>query len=81
MEDPTPSEAVTQGIIERNKSVVPSLSRSDVIEVRRGYGEFREGGPRVEAERAGGKLLLHNYGHGGGGWTLAPDAPNCCLTS
>jgi D-amino-acid oxidase len=72
IEDATPSEEVTRGIIERNKSVLPSLSRGDVIEVRAGLRPFREGGPRVEAETVGDKLLLHDYGHGGGGWTLAP---------
>lgn len=32
---------------------------------------FRAAGPRLEAERADGKLLIHNYGHGGSGWSLS----------
>jgi len=32
---------------------------------------FRAQGPRVEAERVGGKLVVHNYGHGGSGWSLS----------
>ncbi len=32
---------------------------------------FRAAGPRIEAERLGGKLLVHNYGHGGSGWSLS----------
>ncbi len=32
---------------------------------------FRATGPRIEAERLGDKLLLHNYGHGGSGWSLS----------
>ena len=32
---------------------------------------FRAAGPRVEAETLGPKLLVHNYGHGGSGWSLS----------
>ncbi len=32
---------------------------------------FRAAGPRVAAERVGGKLVVHNYGHGGSGWSLS----------
>jgi glycine/D-amino acid oxidase-like deaminating enzyme len=32
---------------------------------------FRAQGPRLEAERIGSKLIVHNYGHGGSGWSLS----------
>jgi hypothetical protein len=32
---------------------------------------FRAIGPRIEAERVGDKLIVHNYGHGGSGWSLS----------
>jgi D-amino-acid oxidase len=32
---------------------------------------FRAAGPRLDAERVGDKLVLHNYGHGGSGWSLS----------
>lgn len=32
---------------------------------------FRPQGPRIEAERVGRKLIVHNYGHGGSGWSLS----------
>ncbi|MFL6694451.1 MAG: FAD-dependent oxidoreductase [Ramlibacter sp.] len=32
---------------------------------------FRPQGPRIEAERRYGKTLVHNYGHGGSGWSLS----------
>ena len=32
---------------------------------------FRAAGPRVEVERLGDKLVVHNYGHGGSGWSLS----------
>src|SRR5215207_9919038 len=32
---------------------------------------FRPAGPRVETERLGDTLVVHNYGHGGSGWSLS----------
>lgn len=32
---------------------------------------FRAAGPRIEAENVDGKLVVHNYGHGGSGWSLS----------
>ena len=32
---------------------------------------FRAVGPRIETERLGHKTIVHNYGHGGSGWSLS----------
>jgi D-amino-acid oxidase len=32
---------------------------------------FRAAGPRLEVERVGDKVVIHNYGHGGSGWSLS----------
>ena len=32
---------------------------------------FRANGPRIEAQRMGRKTIVHNYGHGGTGWSLS----------
>ena len=32
---------------------------------------FRAAGPRLEIERVGDKTVVHNYGHGGSGWSLS----------
>lgn len=32
---------------------------------------FRAEGPRIEAENRGRKRIIHNYGHGGSGWSLS----------
>jgi glycine/D-amino acid oxidase-like deaminating enzyme len=32
---------------------------------------FRAAGPRLETEQVGSKLVVHNYGHGGSGWSLS----------
>ena len=41
---------------------------------------FRAQGPRIEAERLGPKLLIHNYGHGGSGWSLSWGSAEAALT-
>ena len=42
-----------------------------VIRTQAGLRPFRPAGFRVEAEQLGPTRLVHNYGHGGSGWTLA----------
>jgi D-amino-acid oxidase len=32
---------------------------------------FRPAGPRLDVERVGEKTVVHNYGHGGSGWSLS----------
>ncbi len=32
---------------------------------------FRAAGPRLDVERVGDKVVAHNYGHGGSGWSLS----------
>ena len=32
---------------------------------------FRASGPRLDTEQVGSKLVVHNYGHGGSGWSLS----------
>jgi hypothetical protein len=32
---------------------------------------FRASGPRLDTEQIGTKLVVHNYGHGGSGWSLS----------
>jgi glycine/D-amino acid oxidase-like deaminating enzyme len=32
---------------------------------------FRAMGPRMDVEKVGGKTVVHNYGHGGSGWSLS----------
>lgn len=32
---------------------------------------FRAAGPRMDVEKVGDKLVVHNYGHGGSGWSLS----------
>ncbi|OUI79244.1 FAD-dependent oxidoreductase, partial [Acetobacter tropicalis] len=32
---------------------------------------FRPMGPRLDVEKIGDKTVIHNYGHGGSGWSLS----------
>lgn len=52
----------------------PDLSDANVLRAVAGVRPCRRGGLRLEPERlgsqAGGKLLIHNYGHGGCGVTI-----------
>ncbi len=45
---------------------VPAVFRTTVC-----LRPFRAVGPRIEAETVGRKTVVHNYGHGGSGWSLS----------
>ncbi|MDQ1522877.1 MAG: D-amino-acid oxidase [Pyrinomonadaceae bacterium] len=47
------------------------VSRERIIREVVGLRPYRSEGFVVDAERVGNKLLIHNYGHGGGGITLS----------
>jgi D-amino-acid oxidase len=47
------------------------VARDRVIREVVGLRPYRPGGFVVDAQRLGSKLLVHNYGHGGGGVTLS----------
>jgi D-amino-acid oxidase len=52
--------------------LVPIRARTDrIIDVSVCLRPFRPAGPRVEPERLGDTLVVHNYGHGGSGWSLS----------
>ncbi|WAC49583.1 FAD-dependent oxidoreductase [Asticcacaulis sp. SL142] len=41
---------------------------------------FRAAGPRIEAEDMGRKRIVHNYGHGGAGWSLSWGSAEAAVT-
>ncbi|HEY8572079.1 FAD-dependent oxidoreductase [Phenylobacterium sp.] len=54
----------------------PQLGRLDarpdrIMDITVCLRPFRPAGPRLDAETVGDKLVAHNYGHGGSGWSLA----------
>jgi glycine/D-amino acid oxidase-like deaminating enzyme len=52
--------------------LAPIRARPDrIIDIAVATRPFRPQGPRIEAERLHGKTIVHNYGHGGSGWSLS----------
>lgn len=49
----------------------PVLSDDRVLRFVAGIRPFRRSGPRIEREQQAGKTIVHNYGHGGAGYTLS----------
>lgn len=47
------------------------LSRDRIVKETVGLRPFRASGPRIEKELLGKKTIVHNYGHGGSGWSLS----------
>lgn len=52
--------------------LVPLKASADrIVDIAVCTRPFRAQGPRIEAERMGRQLVVHNYGHGGSGWSLS----------
>jgi D-amino-acid oxidase len=69
--DVEPDPGDRAAILRRCTALVPELAGAPVIGERVGLRPGRRGGPRVEAEMVGGGRVVHAYGHGGAGMTLA----------
>jgi D-amino-acid oxidase len=65
--DTVPDPAARATILERCTALVPALAGAPVLGERVGLRPCRTGGPRVERDGA----VVHAYGHGGAGMTLA----------
>jgi D-amino-acid oxidase len=50
----------------------PDFSRDQVLRYVAGIRPYREKSIRLELEQIEGRVLIHNYGHGGAGITMAP---------
>jgi len=57
---------------ESGPPLAPIRARTDrIFDIAVCLRPFRPAGPRVETERLGDTLVVHNYGHGGSGWSLS----------
>lgn len=65
------SQALAAAFQAQRRFAAVKVSRDRVIREVVGLRPFRPSGFVVTAERVGEKLLVHNYGHGGGGVTLS----------
>lgn len=66
------SPSATAQLLTDSKQLAPIIARPDrIIEMNVCTRPFRAQGPRIESERIGRKSVVHNYGHGGSGWSLS----------
>jgi glycine/D-amino acid oxidase-like deaminating enzyme len=66
----TPATSTYARAYSRKPWVAPRVSMNAVIRVVVGHRPFRPQGFRVEREQLDDKVVIHNYGHGGGGLSL-----------
>jgi D-amino-acid oxidase len=64
--------------------VIPSLApvRVDptrLFDITVSTSPFRAQGPRIETEQIANTLVVHNYGHGGSGWSLSWGSANLAI--
>jgi D-amino-acid oxidase len=53
-------------------TLAPIRARPDrIFDIAVCLRPFRAAGPRLDTERLGDTLVVHNYGHGGSGWSLS----------
>jgi D-amino-acid oxidase len=69
-EELVPDEAATKSILARCTALEPKLANARVLSVAVGLRPARSA-VRLERETRGSRTLIHNYGHGGAGLTLA----------
>ncbi|MEV0090735.1 FAD-dependent oxidoreductase [Streptomyces sp. NPDC050738] len=68
--DLTPDPAVAEAIVARCARIRPEVAEAKVLDHRVGLRPVRPS-VRIESEPMGRSLLVHNYGHGGAGVTVA----------
>lgn len=69
---PPPLRSTPGGIRPRVEPLPPiRATRDRLIKENVGLRPFREGGPNLSVETVGAKTVVHNYGHGGSGWSLS----------
>jgi hypothetical protein len=59
-------------LIETRKIIPPKFGQAHLGERILCYRPMKHGMPNLSIEQKDGKVIAHNYGHGGSGWTLGP---------
>jgi hypothetical protein len=66
------AEADRIGPNDRARFLAPLRARADrIFDITVCLRPFRAAGPRLDTERIRDTLVVHNYGHGGSGWSLS----------
>lgn len=71
-----PNDFFTQQIIERTKKIAPDIQNLPILKVEVGLRPYRSS---IRLEKEKGKNLIHNYGHGGSGFTVSWGCANAVL--
>jgi hypothetical protein len=59
-------------VYDPRRNLAPVRARPDrLFDITVCLRPFRAAGPRLETEQVGDTLVVHNYGHGGSGWSLS----------
>jgi glycine/D-amino acid oxidase-like deaminating enzyme len=66
LREPPPNSSPGKLVFPRLRASVDRITRITVC-----TRPFRAQGPRLDAEQIGRKTIVHNYGHGGSGWSLS----------
>ena len=67
-----PAPPLAPGPRRSGADLAPLRASSErIIDITVCLRPFRAAGPRLDAETVGDKLVVHNYGHGGSGWSLS----------
>ena len=69
-DDRRPDPATTVAIVNECSRVL-GIAPPQILAERVGLRPFRPSGVRLETDRLGGRAVIHNYGHGGAGFTLS----------
>jgi hypothetical protein len=69
-------QSFAANMMEVRKIAPPNLDGAYLGQQILCYRPMRHGSPNMSVVQIGKKLVAHNYGHGGSGWTLAPGSAN-----
>jgi D-amino-acid oxidase len=69
---PTDRDAADRRYFEAGPPLAPVRAEIDrLFDITVCLRPFRAAGPRLDTEQIGNTLVVHNYGHGGSGWSLS----------
>src|SRR5215472_3785183 len=67
-----PASALALPFYDATGPIIPIRAHVDrIFRITVCLRPFRAAGPRLDVERVGDKVVVHNYGHGGSGWSLS----------
>lgn len=66
-----PSRAIGTATGSTPRLVPMRVGANELMDIKCCIRPFRALGPRLDAETVGDRLVIHNYGHGGSGWSLS----------